>query len=946
MTPPGDPGGDSSEISCDPDNSSSIDSFYEGSFDTALQDTFCPRNDTDYWRFNLSAGKLARIDLEYNKISNVQLAAQWWRPDGRCADANPTPCDDADDCEGLACDPLRGCVAGDAPECFVGEGTECTSPEVCKIAADPLPNESVFENRLLSAPDMHRVVGYFPAFNGGEHFLTVRDQQETEEDDEFQYTLTVVEVDDPDTNEPNNTEFNPTVFTSGETQTRFLSYQLDEDWYVIDPGFDSPAVIDIELRSDATFVSDPTWVITQGEFRLESVEAEIDGSGSGQQRVRRNTLVVPSGEPIFVRVLNRNTTNGTPTISAYNPDEPYSLSISVFEDADEGVNRNDTPTDAEVVSIVAEEGPAVDLTGTIVARNDSDWYQLDTGDFAGSTVPGNNSLVFTSLEASAPEDVGWVLVAQFFKPNGAPCSADIQCAGGLVCAETINAGLVADGVPEGECLDLFVQRPDPQGAGNPELGGLSPNFIQTMLPVHRSKPEDDPRLFLRVAHDPATILPIPGFNQSTSYSLSIRHRSEPDGGDRATRDNDFVARPLRDGDGGNRNPNEFNPEYRMVSSAMISSPSGGSAFAQVVPGTVLNAGDCQALPLEAFNAQGVPSNGNFTVSLTGNLFADCGNTGTPLDTTDVTFVDGVGSVNVVAPAAPMTLDIEVSGRTYFVPTRNGRSISLTGLSGPDFSRAFATGSGSATLRIELPSNPATPKVLSLAAAGGLVACAVDVDGNCEGQSGGTTCTPNGADACNIEAAGGNNSYDIRLIDDGAPGALVLTITDPEGELDTARFRFSTFNPASATLMNNAIQGYISYDGDQDFFRVDVSGVIDAGLTGFVTYPASPVDLRVSLERGDRGVSLGDLDEEDDLDPCDPGSLTPRNTCDQLEKDIERGPGAADAECAYTLTGDTVDVWVNEVFSNDWDLDNTYTVRFELVGGCPSACNAFVCSAEP
>ncbi|MEL6761494.1 MAG: hypothetical protein AAFP04_13995, partial [Myxococcota bacterium] len=463
------------------------------------------------------------------------------------------------------------------------------------------------------------------------------------------------------------------------------------------------------------------------------------------------------------------------------------------------------------------------------------------------------------------------------------------------------------------------------------------------------KPEDDPRLFLRVAHDPATILPIPGFNQSTSYSLSIRHRSEPDAGDRATRDNDFVARPLRDSDsgGGSRNSNQFNPEYRMVSSAMISSASGGSAFAQVVPGTVLNAGDCQALPLEAFNAQGAPSNGTFTVNLAGNLFADCGNTGAPLGTTDVTFVDGVGSVNVVAPAAPMTLDIEVSGRTYFVPTRNGRSISLTGLGGPDFGRAFAAGSGSATLRIELPSNPTTPKVLSLEAAGGLVACTqlAENNENCENPTGATTCTLNGAGMCNIEAGSGNNSYDIRLLDDGTPGPLVLTITDPEGELDTARFRFSTFNPASATLMNNAIQGYISYDGDQDFFRVDVSGVADAGLTGFVTYPASQVDLRVSLERSDDGVSLGNLDEDDDLDPCDPGSLTPRNTCTQLDKDLARGPNATD-ECNYTLTEDFVEVWVNDVFSNDWDLGNQYTVRFELIGGCPSSCTAFRCMSDP
>ncbi|MEO0813371.1 MAG: hypothetical protein AAFY60_10945, partial [Myxococcota bacterium] len=449
--------GGAAEIVCDPDNSFSIDSFYEGEFGTMLGDTICPRRDTDFWRFNMGTSKLARVDVQYNKLSQIQLGVQWWRRAGACTGANPAACAETTDCTGAdeVCDQLRGCVPSGTPDCFQEGGSECEADLVCNLSPEPLPREVVLENRQTAAPDQHRVVAYFPAFNGGEHFLLIQDNQEVEEDDEFQYELTVTEIDDPDPNEPNNDRTDPTVLTSGSVTNGFLSYQLDEDWYVIEPGFSTPAVLDIELRSDASNVTDPTWTIFQGDFRLDSVTEEIDGAGTDQERVRRNTLVVPSNGPILIQVSNRNTASGTPTIPAYNPDEPYVLSVSVFEDTDEGLNRDDLPTTANEITLGATPGATgmVTDTGTIIARNDSDWYRLNAGDFPSATVPGTNSVLFARVSAADPLTTNFQLIAQFFKPNGTACSPSIQCPGGRVCAEDI-----------GECLDIWVQRPDPRGA--------------------------------------------------------------------------------------------------------------------------------------------------------------------------------------------------------------------------------------------------------------------------------------------------------------------------------------------------------------------------------------------------------------------------------------------------------------------------------------------------
>ncbi|MEO0814778.1 MAG: hypothetical protein AAFY60_18085, partial [Myxococcota bacterium] len=408
-------------------------------------------------------------------------------------------------------------------------------------------------------------------------------------------------------------------------------------------------------------------------------------------------------------------------------------------------------------------------------------------------------------------------------------------------------------------------------------------------------------------------LAIPGFDQAATYTVELEHLAEPDAGDRNTRDNDFIARPLTDG---NRlRPSDFNAVYRPVNTATVNPASGGRAFAQVVPGTVITSGMCQAVPLEAWTAQGQPASGMglYAVSTAPDLLlvADCADVTMPVDSIAVDFTDGLGSVNLIAPAMG-TQDIVLDGRTYTLGVQNNRRLRVENPDGSPYERAIPAGapgalSGTAILRLVLPQILQAEETINVSVTGGRLACAVDFNDACEGGML-TTCgrdidSPAGsAPTCNLQATAGNNFYEFQLLSDGSASLATVVFDGPN--FDPVTVSWSAFTPASASIMYGDIAGYISYDGDQDFFRVDVTGVTNAGLDGFVDFPASPVDLRVSLERGNRTLPLGFSGENTDLVPCSGGATDDpdRNTCSQgALNDEGRGPQSTN-QCAYQVSG--------------------------------------------
>lgn len=835
------------------------------------------------------------------------------------------------------CDPIRGkCRKSAAYDCF--SSADCASPETCNLSIESLPRETVLENEQTASPESHRVVAYFPAFSdAGDYFLRIFDANEDEADDEFRYSLMVTEQDDPDSNEPNNNPAVATPLNSGTTVTAQLSYHLDRDWYAIDtsglsdPG--QPPVIDIDLRFSEASEARPSWIIHQGDSTLASNSSELEGGGATAEQVRAATLVLSDTAPIFIEVFNLNTANGTQAKPAFNPEDSYQLTVNVFNDTDpnEGANRNDTPTTATVLNLGATGSAPVVRTGTLVATNDFDWFKLET------TPPGgdDNSLLYARLEAAAPEVSQLSLTAQFFRPaSDATCDASTQCPGGLACNENT-----------GECMELWVQRPDPKspqdpvtGAGSPETGGLSPNLLVTQLPIIR--PGGD-QLYLRVASNPSTILPIEGFDPSATYTLSLEHRAEPDDTDRTAPDNDFVPNPL--GDEPSRDSEVYNPVYRNVSGGSLSvvTASGGSRIVEVTPRTRATASTCNDVPLTGFDSRGDALNATIEVTSPNDIVDNCTDLNVLLQPVDVVLAAGAGTVSVLAPPSG-GLDIVTDGYAQNVPNTGSFFRFQDGDTGNPAPRAFPAPGSSGPIRIRLPSSVGSNTELSLTASGGgtntRVGCAEDFSESCPGNATGQ-CPAGGAASCNVEVLAGRNYYDVQVFTD-SPSGTPIELTVSGNGVNTTTHLISAYTAGSAVMSSFDISGYISYEGDQDFFEVPLPSIGPAGLDLYVQMAPSPLDLRVQARRDDRGNSRN-LNPNIDLAPCSPGTLNERNLCDQPAVDFSLGPEST-GECVYVTSSDPLRIWVNDVYSNDWDLTNAYSVRFELYEGCPTSCSAFVC----
>ncbi len=138
-----------------------------------------------------------------------------------------------------------------------------------------------------------------------------------------------------------------------------------------------------------------------------------------------------------------------------------------------------------------------------------------------------------------------------------------------------------------------------------------------------------------------------------------------------------------------------------------------------------------------------------------------------------------------------------------------------------------------------------------------------------------------------------------------------------------------------TGTSGSATGYITYDGDQDFFQWTPSASLTAGgLTITVTYNSTTVDLRATLSRDDNSVSV-EPSGNDFCGSCnDPGQSCDSNraTCNESSFTLTVPTGT---QCSHTeaVGSDAITLWVNDVDSNDWDDANAYTVTWSYVEGC-------------
>ncbi len=893
----------------------------------------CPRADRDYWKYTGIGGdkQLLSVDLLYEKLSpTVELQADVWGPRGRCMPNALTACTTNESCAPSFdfCDSDRGgCRAANAPVCF--KDSDCTAGESCygaqsaveQIAQVRIPPTSVLQ---------HRLTANYAAFAQGDYTVIVYDHAEREEEPEVEYQLTVTTQTDPDVNEPNDLRNLATPLVSGTGVEGAMSYVDDVDWFVITPAFSTPAVVRINLTYSSSSVIAPTWTIVQGNFQYVGPNTVTEGSGGTAIRRQSAGVVTPTNGPVLIRV--ENAANATNTTDRYN------LVVDLTDDPQEGAVRNDeiaNATNLNAGTATAPPGANMFYNQTdriLVALNDTDWYRI-----ARSAAIDDNTLLhfINSAAASAP----YSLVFQMYRPTAQACSALNQCTQGRPCS------------PEGVCLDLMVQRPAPDGPGDPQLGGLSPNYIETQLPMLADV------VYVRVVNSASTLLDVPGydFTKANPYRLTIEHIAEPDPGDAANPpDNRFLSRPF-DADAG-----DFSPRWRDVTGGdVIVQPSNpGSPMAVARAASVVNgtAASCTTVTLDVYDGLGRANATSRTIDLSGSggatFEATCGN-GTP--TTQVVATGAsttVGLVNTGGGAVTLTASIGGVGVSSYLPTTNATNFQSQANTAAQ--RGAAADSASAAVRVRLPAVVGSATTINLVASGGgqITCVAAGTNPNCPNDD--TTadyCDPTaGQPDCHVIIPTGGQTVDVRVNfpNPGAPQTLTATW----GGSNTGIFQWVVYTPGEAVSSGGgppySIQGFISYDGDQDFFEVvppNPPGLGAGGITIFVDFPASEVDLRAQATRGGGGAGVGnnnDVCEEG----CGGGGTcnTQRQTCRHAAFNESAGPTASDPECVYTGAsgGEPIRIWVNDVNSNDWEEVQPYTIRVEYFEGCPGVCPAAAC----
>jgi hypothetical protein len=505
------------------DASLGFDSAFTLTPGTDASDTLCPRRDQDYWKIDLSRGQLVTADASYDKMTTMQLALDWYGPVGACMPSAATPCSATSSCTtGQMCDTARGGCRRTATDESCTTDSECHSGEHCvaerqKLATILDPNSNASQ---------HRVVTAFASAMAGTYFVVVRDNLNAIEDGNVHYHLATTVAANPDTHEPNDSKNIASTLVSGQQTEGYLSHRggigadpattEDIDWDVITPTVaPNQPIVTVELSWPDTSAANPTWTLYQGTTSFPSTKMRTTGSGTGATYTRRAALVMPdAAAPIYLAVSDSGT--------AYDTTVPYKLTVTLAPDNSEGATRNDTPDSPTVVNLPTTSS-SFSLTGggTLVTENDQDWYRIDA--------PGSsNSLVHMLLDATGTSS--YILVLTTFVPNSQSCTNDASCPTGGRCLTASHT-----------CIVPWVQRPSPDGPGDPQIGGLTPNRIETQLPLLTS---NNGVLYVLVTNTASTFQDIPGYSPTDAYSFAVQRKAEPDPGDQGTPDNKFVARPL------------------------------------------------------------------------------------------------------------------------------------------------------------------------------------------------------------------------------------------------------------------------------------------------------------------------------------------------------------------------------------------------------------------
>ncbi len=888
---------------------------------TPVSDTLCPLYDSDFWKLVVTGERqLVDVQATYNKSGNIQLAIDWFGPRGLCVPTSPQSCSASSECGASFCDPARGgCRAPNAPLCF---GPANCPGETCAVAENDALQGPILE--IPGGGSQHRIATIFPAFREGTYALRIYDRISTVEDATTEYQLTVTTRQDTDVNEPNDAPLLATPLTDGTPVSGTFSYVNDVDWFRITPGFAGTAVVYVELFYPDGMPAVPAFRVSQGGQVFTAVgppstpRAAVVDTVTG--RLWASARVLGSAEPIDVEVWNT-----TPSVLA--PNHAYTLTVRVLQDADEPT-RDDRADAPRVVSIGAPGSGTQTVTQRLVAENDYDWYSL--------TKTGSSwSLLDLRLAANATP-APFLLQVQAYYPRTTTCTETTQCQDELL-----------TGKPEicltdvGRCY-LWFQRPKielPENAPTScayEFGGCEPerNNLHTQIPI---PPASEGPVLLQVKHIEGTPSGQLGYSTSATYTLTLNHKVEPDPGDLNTPDNHIVTRPLVGEDGVGYSSFHRADRSMTNDTTLTGGARSNESFAVLTSSPALAVGACTQLAFALYDdlAQTLGA-GTVTITATGaQLFTDAACTTAPADNSyalpgEAPYIraDAAGAGTIVASmGTPITFHTLAYTGTAPVPL---------GVPAPQDGNLNAV---LGAFDITVPSAPSANLVLGMAISvgNGEITCGNQF-GNppaCQEENGLTSPCPetNGPASCQLQIMAGQTSQSFYILSGGAsPGLTVLTISPPAGNTAyiPATFVVTPREPLLLTYnRNNTARGWISYEGDADFFTVQVPSLsgVAAGTMTATLHVKGAINARVGIARqsssnswctGSCGIIIEDCNA-----PC---TITGGSSCYYV-----------------TSSGTYFNVWVNDINHDDWDDGQYYEISWTFEEGCADYCHPFACN---
>ena len=396
----------------------------------------CPSFDTDLWAFETTApGSIVKVTVSMEAfITNVDPAYKIIKDNGT-PEGEPTP------------------FSAEDPNNNPGAATNFTGA-----------------HRLEDA---------------GRYYVAVQDARFV--DNAFDilnpYTVSVELVQDPDVNEPNNTQEAATPKTAG-TFTGQIATTADQDWYAIDvPGGAQIVDVTVTAPDDSGVEHVATLFAADGFTELLAFPLAAGPAGSVSARLRSRAdggetvyLVVRDAEDVFSQL---DPVTGTYTVA---------LTVLANPDTNEGALGND---DASTATPITSGGQ---LNGVIATTADQDLYKIAAG---GGTSRTNPQVLLITIETDAALGVG-------FEPQVAIVGVDPELA---VDQQTCNANCpICDNA---KCKEQRLQR---------FIDGAT---FRTAFPLR-----DQEAVFILVneAGDDA-------FQEGTGYSIRTEIIDDPDPGE-------------------------------------------------------------------------------------------------------------------------------------------------------------------------------------------------------------------------------------------------------------------------------------------------------------------------------------------------------------------------------------------------------------------------------